>query len=85
MIHTTGRPLPAPRPLHRGVAALVLALVGALGVAMDPAQAIVDVSAVTLVDPDANRCSWPRPRRAPAAPRRRNRPARLPTHCWPRR
>ena len=31
-----------------------MALAGALALATDPAQAIVDVSAVTLVDPDAN-------------------------------
>ena len=37
------------RPLRGGLAALAVALAGALGMAMDPAQAIVDVSAVTLV------------------------------------
>jgi len=42
-------PPTARRPLRRGLAALALALVGALGMSMDPAEAIVDVSAVTLV------------------------------------
>jgi len=54
MRQPTGCPTQAAGRLHRGLAALVAALVGALALAMDPAQAIVDVSAVTLVDPDAN-------------------------------
>ena len=49
MSHTTGRLPPASRPRRRGLALLALALGGALAVAMDPAQAIVDASAVTLV------------------------------------
>ena len=54
MIHTIGRSLLATRPLRRGLAALALVLAGALALAMDPAQAIVDVSAVTLLDAEAN-------------------------------
>jgi polyhydroxybutyrate depolymerase len=54
MSQTTGRPSQATGRLQRGMAALVMALLGTLALAMAPAQAIVDVSAVTLVDPDAN-------------------------------
>ena len=54
MRETTGRPLPANRPLHRGLAALAIALGAALALLMDPAQAIVDARAVTLVGADAN-------------------------------
>jgi polyhydroxybutyrate depolymerase len=53
MIHPTGRPLPAARPRRRGLAALAFAFAGALALAMEPARAIVDASAVTLVEPDA--------------------------------
>ena len=59
MREPTGRPSQAPGRLPRGMAALVLALAGALALATDPAQAIVDVSAVTLVDPDANLLATP--------------------------
>jgi hypothetical protein len=46
--------LPARSPAIRpaSLAALACALVGALALAMDPAQAIVDASAVTLLGPD---------------------------------
>lgn len=58
MSQTTGRPSKATGRLHRGMAALAVALAvalaGVLVLAMEPARAIVDVSAVTLVDPDAN-------------------------------
>ncbi len=54
MSHTTGRPLPANRPLQRALAALVIALGGALTLATDQAEAIVDARAVTLVSGDAN-------------------------------
>ena len=54
MIHTTGRPLFATRPLRRGLGALAFVLAGALALSMGPAQAIVDVSAVTLLDAEAN-------------------------------
>ena len=53
MTHPTGRPLPAARPIRRGLAVLALALAAVLALGMGPAQAIVDVSAVTLVDLDA--------------------------------
>ena len=45
------RPLLATRRLHRGLAALGVALAGTLALVTAPAEAIVDVSAVTLVDP----------------------------------
>ncbi len=51
MSENTGRPPHAPRRLHRGLAALAVALAGALALVTSPAEAIVDVSAVTLVDP----------------------------------
>jgi polyhydroxybutyrate depolymerase len=54
MRETTGRPLPANRLLHRGLAALAIALGAALALLVDPAQAIVDASAVTLVGADAS-------------------------------
>ena len=54
MPDTFNRPPFAHRPLRRGLAALAAALVGALALAMDPAQAIVDVSQVTLVGPDGS-------------------------------
>jgi polyhydroxybutyrate depolymerase len=54
MSHTTGRPLPANRPLQRALAALVIAFGGALTLATDQAEAIVDARAVTLVSGDAN-------------------------------
>ena len=52
MRDTPGSPLTAARRRPRGLAALAIALAGSLVLAMGPAQAIVDVSAVTLVDPD---------------------------------
>ena len=52
MSDTTGSPLPVARLRPRGLAAFAVALVGSLVLAMGPAQAIIDVSAVTLVDPD---------------------------------
>ena len=54
MSQPPGRPSKVLGRLRRGVAALAVALAGAFALAMAPAQAIVDVSAVTLVDPDAN-------------------------------
>ena len=51
MRDTPGSPLTAARRRPRGLAALAIALAGSLVLAMGPAQAIVDVSAVTLVDP----------------------------------
>jgi polyhydroxybutyrate depolymerase len=47
------RSAPAPRLLRRGLVALAVALAG-LVLGTGPAQAIVDVSAVTLVDPEVN-------------------------------
>ncbi len=44
--------MPAARPRPRGLAALAVVLVATLVLAMGPAQAIIDVSAVTLIDPD---------------------------------
>lgn len=46
-----GRSPLATRRLHRGLAMLAVALAGALALVTAPAEAIVDVSAVTLVDP----------------------------------
>jgi len=66
----TGRPPLATRRLHRGLAALAVALAGALALVTAPAQAIVDVSAVTLVDPEANLLTpIPAPASASAAAR----------------
>ncbi len=48
------RPSTARPALRRGLAALAAALVGALSLAMAPAEAIVDVSQVTLVGPDGS-------------------------------
>ena len=53
MSHPTRRLQHATRPLHRGLAALAIALGGVLALLMDPAQAIVDARAVTLVGADA--------------------------------
>jgi polyhydroxybutyrate depolymerase len=54
MSRTTGRLLPAKRPLHRSLAALAIALAGLMALRVDPAHAIVDASAVTLVGTNAN-------------------------------
>jgi len=54
MSDSSARPPTAFRPPRRGLTALVAAFVGALALAMDPAQAIVDVSQVTLVGPDGS-------------------------------
>jgi polyhydroxybutyrate depolymerase len=54
MSDTPARLPSAFRPPRRGLAALAAALAGALALAMDPAQAIVDVSQVTLVGPDGS-------------------------------
>ncbi len=56
-----------PRPLRRLLAALAVALAGAAGLATDPAQAIVDVSAVTLVSPPGEAVSTAARGPAPAA------------------
>ena len=63
MNHTPGRLPPANRPRHRGRAAFALALASALTLPVGPAQAIVDASAVTLVDSAGN----PLPAGGPAA------------------
>ena len=54
MSDTSARPPTALRPSRRGLATLAAALAGALALAMAPAQAIVDVSQVTLVGPDGS-------------------------------
>jgi len=48
------RPPAVRRPPRRALAALVAAFAGALALAVAPAQAIVDVSQVTLVGPDGS-------------------------------
>jgi len=53
MSHPARRLQHATRPLHRSLAALAIVLGGALALLMDPAQAIVDARAVTLVGVDA--------------------------------
>jgi polyhydroxybutyrate depolymerase len=55
MSHPARRLQHAIRPLHRGLAALAIVLGGAMALAlpMDPAQAVVDARAVTLVRADA--------------------------------
>jgi polyhydroxybutyrate depolymerase len=73
-----GRLLPPRHPPRRGPVALVLVLAGALAATTLPARAIVDVSAVTLVDADASRAllappapsaaTRAAPPQAPAAP-----------------
>ena len=62
------RPPQALRPPRRVLAALAAALVGALALAGDPAQAIVDVSQVTLLGPDGNLSALALPASAPARP-----------------
>ena len=52
MIDTPPRPSPAKRTHRSGLAALACALFGALAMSMDPAQAIVEAGAVTLLGPD---------------------------------
>jgi len=54
MSDSPARPPSAFRSPRRGLAALAAALAGALALAVDPAQAIVDVSQVTLVGPDGS-------------------------------
>jgi len=66
MNDTPRHPPPARRPFRRGLAALAIVLIGAAGLAMDPAQAVVDVSAVTLVGPDGAPAPAPAPARAAA-------------------
>jgi hypothetical protein len=59
MSHPARRLQHAIRPLHRGLAALAIVLGGAMALAlpMDPAQAVVDARAVTLVRADAGPAS----------------------------
>jgi len=52
MTHTPPRPSPVKRAHRAGLAALACALLGALAMAMDPAQALVEAGAVTLMGPD---------------------------------
>ena len=52
MTDTPPRSSSAKRADRSGLAALACALVGALAMAMDPAQAIVEAGAVTLLGPD---------------------------------
>ena len=64
MADIPARTSPAQGSPRRRLAALACALAGALALAMGPAQAIVDVSAVTLLGPDGNPVLDP----VPAAP-----------------
>ncbi len=61
MTEHPARPLPAHR---RRIAALACALAGVLALAMAPAQAIVDVSAVTLLGPEGQSVTTSAPMRA---------------------
>ena len=63
MTDTPPRPPSAKRAHHSGLAALACALLGALAMAMDPAQAIVEAAAVTLVSSDGT----PAPATIPAS------------------
>src|SRR5437868_13267314 len=54
MSDTPARLTAVRRPPRRALAALAAALAGALALVMAPAQAIVDVSQVTLVGPDGS-------------------------------